>query len=118
MVAYLRFSNYNLTMKDYLKANLAAYENTAQEFQTKKSVRLKSETQIADMFTAMLPRGASILELGTGSGQLSKLLCDRGLAVDAIEYAPTMAKLASVTAPNAHIIVDEFLEHSFNGKKY
>lgn len=105
-------------MKDYIKANMTAYEDTAEEFQTKKQIRLRADTNIADVFAAYVHSGDKVLELGTGSGQLSKLLSERGLQVDAIEYAPKMAELAQMTAPKAHVIVDEFLEHDFGTAKY
>lgn len=105
-------------MKDYIHANMAAYENTAEEFQAKKSIRLKADKHIADIFSSHLKKDGRVLELGTGSGQLSKLLCEQGLKVDAIEYAPKMAQLAALTAPDANIIADEFMGHDFGVTKY
>lgn len=105
-------------MKKYLRDNLTAYEYTAEEFQKKKQVRAAADKRIATAFKSLLNDGDKVLELGTGSGQLSKLLSEKSLDVDAIEFSPKMAELASVTAPNANIIVDEFLRHDFGDTKY
>jgi cyclopropane fatty-acyl-phospholipid synthase-like methyltransferase len=105
-------------MRDYIQYNLAAYENTAEEFQTKKETRLEADIQLADTFISQLKTGKRVLELGIGSGQLARLLGERQLRVEAIEYSPRMAELAQQTAPDTRIIVDEFLRHNFAGKQY
>ncbi len=105
-------------MKQYILDNKQAYEKTAQEFQAKKAVRLAADTRIVNDFKRHVPKGATVLELGVGSGQVSRLLTKSGLTVEAIEYAPEMAKLAAQTAPQATIIVDEFLSHDFAAQQY
>lgn len=104
--------------RDYLAINLQAYEQTAAEFGLKKAIRLDTDSPSADTLARFLTPGAKVLDLGSGNGQLAKLLTDRGLDVTAIEFSPRMAAIAQETAPNVRMIVDEFLAHDFGNEKF
>ncbi|TAH32555.1 class I SAM-dependent methyltransferase [Candidatus Saccharibacteria bacterium] len=104
--------------RDYLAINLQAYEQTAAEFGLKKAIRLDTDSPSADTLARFLAPGARVLDLGSGNGQLAKLLTDRGLDVTAIEFSPRMAAIAQETAPNVRMIVDEFLAHDFGNEKF
>lgn len=49
---------------------------------------------------------------------MCRVLCGRGHQVTGIEFSEQMAQIASRTAPNARIIVDEFLGHDFKGEMF
>jgi SAM-dependent methyltransferase len=58
------------------------------------------ESAWLDRFTALLPRGASILDIGCGSGEpIARYLIDRGFAVDGADTSPTLIKLCRERFP-------------------
>ena len=106
---------------DYLKINKKVYEQTAQEFFEKIPLRIGPSKRIVedfDYWAKKCVKGKKVLELGPGSGYISKLLIEKGYDVTAIEFSSSMAKIAKKTAPNLKIIVDEFLQHDFKSRKY
>ena len=107
-------------MQEYLKINQLAYDAIAQEFQDKKQLRLEDSIRLAAEFEAAMPRakGQSVLELGPGSGDISRLLQEADFKVTAIEFSPSMASLALKTAPQVTMIVDEFLAHDFGSQRF
>jgi SAM-dependent methyltransferase len=111
-------------MQDYLFKNQQAYDTTAQEFQTKKTLRTASTVRVVDTFLQALAqqhpgvKEFRILELGPGSGHAAHLMTERGHDVTAIEISEPMAKLAQQTAPRVTMIVDEFLAHDFGNETF
>ena len=49
----------------------------------------------AAIYARLVPQGASILELGTGTGRLAFALAERGFAVTGVDIAPAMLAQAS-----------------------
>ena len=50
-----------------------------------------NESAWLDRFSALLPRGASILDIGCGSGEpIARYLIGHGFAVDGVDTSPTM----------------------------
>ena len=106
-------------MKQYIAANLDAYERTAHEFEQKIVIRSQSDEIFITQIHTYLKKGSlSILELGPGSGYIAKRLSDYGHKVTAIEFSPKMAKIAQKTALKAKVIVDDFLNHDFKNEKF
>lgn len=110
-------------MKNYLRINKKAYDVSAEEFQSKMTIRQANTVKVVNVFSDFLrnhfqEQALEILELGLGSGFVAKLLSDKGYNVTAIEFSLAMAELAQVTAPKATIIVDEFLRHDFKNQTF
>jgi ubiquinone/menaquinone biosynthesis C-methylase UbiE len=107
-------------MQGYLAANQNAYDAIATEFQDKKSLRLDNAKRVTGDFSRALKKtaGSKVLELGPGSGEVSRLLSEAGLKVTAIEFSPLMASLAAQTAPKAKLINAEFLSYDFGANHF
>lgn len=64
-----------------------------------------------DRFTAPLPPGAAILDLGCGSGEpVARYLVERGHAVTGIDTAPTMIRMCRERFPTQKWIVADMRE--------
>ena len=59
---------------------------------------------------ARLGPGARILEVGSGTGQATRLFAARGLAVTAVEAGPALAAATRANVPAAEVIVGRFEE--------
>lgn len=106
---------------DYITVNRDAYNKYAQEYRTKLQSRAWTEgdAELVDYFQRYLPTSASkILDLGTGNGNVLKLLEERRFDPTGIELSPEMAKIAQETVPNAPIIVDDFIKHDFGDERF
>ncbi len=106
---------------NYIKLNKTAYNECAQDFKNKKSTRITNDKKVVDKFSRHLPSDTqkiSILDIGPGNGQMSLLLTQKGYDVTFIEFAEELAHVAHETAPKATMIVDDFLKHNFEDKKF
>lgn len=66
-----------------------------------------------------LPRGASVLDLGCGSGlPITHVLIDEGLDVYAVDAAPSMVAAFRKNHPQAPIACESVVESSFFGRKF
>jgi 2-polyprenyl-3-methyl-5-hydroxy-6-metoxy-1,4-benzoquinol methylase len=109
-----------LKMKTYLHHNKKVYEALAPEFESKIKIRQRNTQKALKFFMGNHKRGAKkdVLEIGPGSGLLSKLLADKGFFVTALEFSPNMAEICKKVAPKTKVIVDEFLAHDFKKQKF
>src|SRR4051812_33720160 len=57
--------------------------------------------ELIDAACEGLRPGDRVLEIGCGTGQLTASLLARGLAVDALDRAPNMLRIARTVAPEA-----------------
>ncbi|MDO8537678.1 MAG: class I SAM-dependent methyltransferase [archaeon] len=108
-------------MDSYIELNKQIYDSIAKEYQQKISEREENNKFVTERFSNAINarfHHPKILELGPGSGHASQLLIEKSYDVTAIEFSPTMAKLAKEIAPKAKIIVGEFLSHDFKEQKY
>jgi 2-polyprenyl-3-methyl-5-hydroxy-6-metoxy-1,4-benzoquinol methylase len=112
--------NRAMKAKNYLNFNKEVYENLASEFRKKKKLRIQKDKAIIDKFSLFLGRKPKlkILDLGPGSGQMSRLMTQKRLGVDAIDISLKMAKVAQETAPKARVVVGDFISYDFKNKKY
>jgi 2-polyprenyl-3-methyl-5-hydroxy-6-metoxy-1,4-benzoquinol methylase len=73
--------------------SLNYYDEKGQDF-FDRTVHLDIH-ELYDLFAEYLPKGASILDAGCGSGRDSKAFMERGYKLSAFDGSATMAKLAS-----------------------
>lgn len=92
----------------------------ALEFKSKIKIRFGNTKKALAFFQESFNKdiGADVLELGPGSGLLSKLLSQEGFSVTALEFSPKMAAICKKTSPQTQVIVDEFLGHNFKKRKF
>ena len=105
---------------DYLALNQKIYDQIAEEFKQKITVRKSGDKKIVNKLSHYLKNisGAKILDTGPGNGQMAKMLCDKGFKVVGIEFSKPMAKIAKNTAPKMKLIVDNFITHDFGIEKF
>jgi cyclopropane fatty-acyl-phospholipid synthase-like methyltransferase len=95
------------------------YEDHALSFDTDRNRRL-FERPWLDRFLNLLPRGASVLDIGCGMGEpMARYLIERGCSVTGIDAAPTMIQLCKERFP-AHTWTVADMRHldlgrTFNG---
>jgi len=73
-----------------------------------------------DRFTALLPAGGSVLDIGCGSGEpIARHLIEKGYALTGVDAAPTMIDLCRSRFPSATWLVADMRElalgRSFDG---
>ncbi len=73
-------------MKKYLEENKKTYDILAPEFKKKINLRINTFFDIANTFEPFLHKfkNPTILELGPGSGNVSKILSERGYSITVI----------------------------------
>ena len=73
-----------------------------------------------DNFLAKLPKGGKVLDVGSGAGQFSKHMMDKGFEVIGIDYSQEMVKIAKEKVPSGdfrHMDMRhlDFSDGSFDG---
>ena len=82
------------------------YERHAHAWDSDRGRDLVIEKAWMDRFVALLPAGASILDIGCGSGQpISRYLIERGFAVVGVDSSPTLISLCRSRFPDQEWIV-------------
>lgn len=77
------------------------YEQNAHEYVADRGHKLGNERAWLDRFTALLPQGAAILDLGCGSAEpIARHLIEQGFAVDGVDTAPTLIGLCRNRFPD------------------
>jgi SAM-dependent methyltransferase len=70
------------------------YERHAHDYVADRGRQLGDERAWLDRFTALLPQGATILDLGCGSGEpIARHLIEQGFAVDGVDSSPALVAL-------------------------
>lgn len=92
------------------------YNKTAAEWTEKHYGGWGQES--IDRFISLLPRGASVLDLGCGSGIRSKDLADAGLNVLGIDFAERMIEIAKKKVPKADFRVLDVCDMASLTKKF
>src|SRR5215218_539459 len=73
---------------------IALYEQNAHAWDRDRGRVLGVEKTWLDRFTALLPQGASILDLGCGSGEpIARSLIESGFEVAGVDASPTLISL-------------------------
>jgi trans-aconitate methyltransferase len=97
---------------------IGLYERHAHDYVADR--RSVGEGAWLDRFGALLSQGASILDIGCGSGEpVVRYLIDRGFAVDGVDTSPTLIALCRERFPQRSWHVADMrtlaLEKTFNG---
>lgn len=81
------------------------YQRHAAAFDRERSRHL-FEKPVLDRFLALLPSGASILDLGCGSGEpIARYLIDRGFQITGVDSAPALIELAQGRFPDQEWVI-------------
>jgi ubiquinone/menaquinone biosynthesis C-methylase UbiE len=85
---------------------IGLYERHAHAWDSDRGRDLVIEKAWMDRFVAHLPAGASILDIGCGSGQpISRYLIEQGFAVVGVDSSPTLISLCRSRFPDQEWIV-------------
>ena len=84
-------------MQEYMKKTMDYYEANAEEYKNQwtDDFLANYDFTIPDIFLKFLPNGASILDLGCGTGRDSKYFLNRGYKVTAVDGSKEFCKMAS-----------------------
>jgi SAM-dependent methyltransferase len=96
------------------------YERHAHDYVADRQNVRWNESAWLDRFSALLAQGATILDIGCGSGEpIAKYLIDRGFAVDGVDTSPTLIALCRERFPQQSWHVADMrtlgLEGTFDG---
>jgi SAM-dependent methyltransferase len=99
---------------------IALYERHAHEYVADRRSVGWNECAWLDQFSALLSEGASILDIGCGSGEpIARHLIDQGFAVDGVDTSPTLIALCRRRFPQRSWHVADMralaLERTFDG---
>ena len=77
------------------------YERHAHDYVADRGRQLWGEGAWLDRFTKLLPQGATVLDIGCGSGEpMARHLIEQGFAVDGVDASPTLISLCRVRFPD------------------
>ncbi len=92
------------------------YDAVAEDFM---AVRSASGRALIETWAASLPRGASVIDVGAGSGEpLTAALIDAGLAVSAIDAAPKMVAAFRRRFPGVEVACEPAERSRFFGRTF
>lgn len=96
------------------------YERYAHQWDADRGTQLSIEKAWLDRFVNLLPIGATVLDLGCGSGEpIARYLIGRGLVVTGIDTSPTLISLCQARFPTSKSMVADMrtlnLGDRFNG---
>jgi SAM-dependent methyltransferase len=96
------------------------YERHAHDYVADRRSVDWHEVGWVDRFSALLPRGASILDMGCGSGEpIARHLIERGFMVDGVDSSPTLLALCREHFPQRSWHLADMrtlaLEQTFDG---
>lgn len=96
------------------------YERHALEWDEERSGRITQEKSWLDQFAALLAPGASVLDIGCGSGQpIARYLIDRGFDVTGVDASPTLISYCHHRFPDRPFFVADMrtlsLKKRFDG---
>jgi ubiquinone/menaquinone biosynthesis C-methylase UbiE len=80
----------------------------------------KADLPFVDVLAQALPNGTKVLDVGSGPGQFSKYLTEKGFAVEGVDVSDEMLAIARAKAPGVPFKkMDmrklEFADHAFDG---
>jgi hypothetical protein len=84
---------------DKSKIALSTYKKIA-DIYTKQYFNDLTDTPYIDKFLEKLPKSASVLDVGSGPGQFTKYMADKGFNVMGIDFSDEMVTTAKRMVPN------------------
>jgi SAM-dependent methyltransferase len=94
---------------------IGLYERHAYDYVADR--RSVGESAWLDRFGALLSQGASILDIGSGSGEpVARYLIDQGFAVDGVDTSPTLISLCRERFPQRSWHVADMRSLTLNNK--
>jgi trans-aconitate methyltransferase len=97
---------------------IGLYERHARDWVADRGQRIGAEQQWLDRFAARLASGATILDIGCGSGEpIARYLLDRGFAVDGVDSSPTLIAMCREQFPQRTWVVADMRTLSL-GRQY
>ncbi len=104
-------------MQDYMKKTLDYYDTNAEDYKREWTDEFLAnyDFTIPDIFLSYLPNGASILDLGCGTGRDSKYFLNRGYKVTAVDGSKEFCKMASAFL-NMPVRELNFLDMDYNNE--
>jgi SAM-dependent methyltransferase len=96
------------------------YDRHAHDYVSDRRIARGNESAWLDRFSALLPRGSSILDIGCGFGEpVARYLIDGGFAVAGVDTSPTLIALCRERFPQRSWRVADMrslaLEQTFDG---
>jgi SAM-dependent methyltransferase len=96
------------------------YERHARDWAADRAARARNDKPWHDRFAASLPNGASVLDLGCGSGApVAQHLAQHGFAVTGVDSSPTLIAMCRERLPDHTWLVADMrtlpLQHRFDG---
>lgn len=89
------------TLVDKSKLAVSTYEKIAGIY-TKQYFNDLTDTPYIDKFLEKLPKGASILDVGSGPGQFTKYMMDKGYVVAGVDFSEEMLASAKKMVPEGN----------------
>ncbi|MFC4311117.1 class I SAM-dependent DNA methyltransferase [Steroidobacter flavus] len=103
------------TDKENPETIIGLYQRHADAWDRDRRAELITERAWMDRFTALLQPGASILDIGCGSGQpIAKYLIERGYKVTGVDSSPPLIEKCRARFPNNEWIVADMRALSLN----
>ncbi len=106
-------------MQDYLSVNRDTYDALVDQYASRMDSDIPGDTMLMALFFRLLweqfkiKRGLRLLDVGCGNGLNLRMMLEHGHFPTGIDLSPKMADLAKRTAPEANVIVGDFLAQHF-----
>ena len=97
---------------DKSKLAVSTYDKIAGIY-TKQYFNDLTDTPYIDKFLSKLPKGAKILDIGSGPGQFTKYLIDKGFEVEGVDFSDEMVATARRMVPNGKFEQGDMRQLSF-----
>jgi len=84
------------------------YERHARQWAADRGTQLSGEKAWLDKFVKLLPIGATVLDLGCGSGEpIARYLIGRGLTITGVDTSPTLISMCQARFPTSRWLVSD-----------
>ncbi|HVA10960.1 MAG TPA: class I SAM-dependent methyltransferase [Candidatus Dormibacteraeota bacterium] len=100
--------------EELYRKTLSQYNDPTFARQYATNIADLNDEQSLNEFLALVPAGASILDVACAAGRDSKLLSDKGYDVTGIDQSGALIKIAEKEVPAGKFIQDDFTASPFN----
>jgi ubiquinone/menaquinone biosynthesis C-methylase UbiE len=102
---------------DKSKIAISTYEKIA-DIYTKQYFNDLTDTPYIDKFLDKLPKNARVLDVGSGPGQFTKYMTDKGFNAMGIDFSDKMLTLAKKMVPNGHFDKADMRKLNFDDNSF